>query len=94
MHVDEMRAGTEGAVAVIAGSAASTGVGMAVGGIVAVIAISAIFYAVGRGEDRDRAQAASERAEAVEEEPDAIAGGEAPRSRLRLPARPRTRRRR
>jgi len=37
-----------------------TGIGMAIGGIVAVLAISAVFYAIGRGEDRDRAAAAGE----------------------------------
>jgi hypothetical protein len=41
----------------ILASSASTGVGMAVGGIVVVLVISAVFYIIGRGEDRDRAQA-------------------------------------
>jgi hypothetical protein len=57
MHVGEIQAGTEGALATIAGSAAGTGAGMALGGIAAVLVISAVFYAVGRGEDRDRARA-------------------------------------
>jgi len=43
--------------AVIA-SAQSTGIWMAVGGTIAVLAISAVFYVVGRGEDREREQAA------------------------------------
>jgi len=77
--------------AAIIGSAASTGIEMAVGGILAVLVISAIFYAVGRGEDRERAQAATEHAEAVEER-DASPDDVAPRSRL--PASPRRRRRR
>ena len=42
---------------------------MAIGGIIAVIAISAVFYLVGRGEDREREQAAAARAAAAEGEP-------------------------
>lgn len=40
--------------------ASSTGnaVAMGVGGIVAVLAVCAVFYAIGRGEDRDRATVA------------------------------------
>jgi hypothetical protein len=38
--------------------AASIGsvIAMALGGIVAVIGVSAVFYVIGRGEDRDRAR--------------------------------------
>ena len=41
--------------------AATTGnaIAMGVGGIAAVLAVCAVFYAIGRGEDRDRAAAAS-----------------------------------
>jgi hypothetical protein len=52
----------------IAASSTSTGILMAIGGILAVIAISAVFYVVGRGEDRDREQAAAARAAAAEGE--------------------------
>jgi hypothetical protein len=38
-------------------SSTSTGVGLALGGIAAVLVISAVFYVIGRGEDRDRAAA-------------------------------------
>ena len=38
-------------------SSKGTGIGMAIGGIVAVLVISAVFYVIGRGEDRDRAAA-------------------------------------
>lgn len=41
----------------IVASSALTGIAVAIGGIVVVLAISAVFYAVGRGEDRDRADA-------------------------------------
>jgi hypothetical protein len=42
---------------VIVASGAGTAIGMAVGGIVAVVVLSAVFYAIGRGEDRSRAAA-------------------------------------
>jgi hypothetical protein len=92
MHVDDIQTGADGVLAAIAGSAASTGLGMAVGGIAAVLVISAIFYAVGRGEDRDRAQAASEGGAEPVEERDAGTTDDAPR--LRPAPRPRARRRR
>ena len=40
---------------VILAASSGNAVGMAVGGILAVLLISAVFYFVGRGEDRDRA---------------------------------------
>ncbi|HEY1539178.1 MAG TPA: hypothetical protein VGF63_07260 [Solirubrobacteraceae bacterium] len=40
------------------GSAALVAAGLAAVGIAAVLVISAVFYAVGRGEDRDRSDAA------------------------------------
>jgi hypothetical protein len=92
MHADEIQTAASGLIAAIIGSAASTGVGMALGGIVAVLAVSAIFYAIGRGEDRDRARATRERPAAVEEPGASTAKEGAPRSRL--PAKPRMRRRR
>ncbi len=42
----------------VVASAQSTGIWMAVGGTIAVLVISAVFYVVGRGEDREREQAA------------------------------------
>jgi hypothetical protein len=80
----------------ILGSSASTGVGMAIGGIVVVLVISAVFYVIGRGEDRDRARArpttapddGPDEARAPREAPH---GGAAP---SRLPPRARMRRRR
>jgi hypothetical protein len=88
-------------VAVVA-SSAGTGVGMAIGGVAAVLVISAVFYAVGRGEDRDRAAArrAPEAGAALPEDgAEAGEAGEAaespPRAAgSRLPATSRRRRRR
>jgi hypothetical protein len=55
-------------IEVIASSAGS-GIAIAIGGIIAVIAISAVFYVVGRSEDRER-ELAAERAAAAESEPE------------------------
>ena len=60
----------------IIASSADTGIAMAVGGIIAVIALSAVFYAIGRGEDREREQAAADRAAATESEADGAAATE------------------
>ena len=38
-------------------ASAGSAIAMGVGGIVAVLAVCAVFYAIGRGEDRDRASA-------------------------------------
>jgi len=46
-----------GLAAILLAASDASAIGMAVGGIVAVLAISAVFYAIGRGEDRERAQA-------------------------------------
>lgn len=85
-------------------SNAGSGIVIAIGGIVAVLAISALFYAVGRSEDREREQAAAARAAAAaaeEDDPPAAASppppaarpaGEEPHPRLRRPDRPRRRR--
>jgi hypothetical protein len=40
---------------VILASGAGSAVAMGVGGIVAVLVVSVVFYVIGRGEDRDRA---------------------------------------
>ncbi|HEV7808205.1 MAG TPA: hypothetical protein VGO80_20520 [Solirubrobacteraceae bacterium] len=78
-------------MALLVASSAGTGVGMALGGIAAVLVISAVFYAIGRGEDRDRAAAA--RAAAAPDEPDE-ARETPPPAGSRLPARTPRRRRR
>ncbi|MDX6677527.1 MAG: hypothetical protein QOE31_1579 [Solirubrobacteraceae bacterium] len=72
-----------------------TGIGMAIGGIAAVLVISAVFYVIGRGEDRDRAAARdAQPQDGAREEP-----GEARRpaptgaGERRLPAATRRRRR-
>jgi hypothetical protein len=77
------------------GSAALVAAGLAAVGIAAVLVISAVFYAVGRGEDRDRsdaARAASEQA-ALDQERAARASRPAGRPPVR-PASARGRRRR
>ena len=51
-------------------SSTGTGILMAIGGIIAVLAISAVFYVVGRGEDRERERAAADRAAAAADEPE------------------------
>jgi hypothetical protein len=58
-------------------SSAGNAVAMAVGGIVAVLLISAVFYFIGRGEDRDRAATPSEATPAGSGEavPGALADG-------------------
>jgi hypothetical protein len=73
----------------ILGSSASTGVGMAIGGIVVVLVISAVFYIIGRGEDRDRAQAGRDapRSPLAGEGRDAAPAADPPRSRLPASAR-------
>jgi len=59
-----------------------TGIGMAIGGIAAVLAISAVFYVIGRGEDRDRAASAAARAPESGDEPyEPQESPSAPRSR-------------
>jgi hypothetical protein len=40
--------------AAILASTTGTAIAIALAGIVAVIAVSAVFYVIGRGEDRDR----------------------------------------
>jgi hypothetical protein len=82
------------ALSALLASAAGTGVAMALGGTVVVLVISAAFYVVGRGEDRDRAQAArdAERRDAAGSEPEPpTQSGPRP---LRLPDGARRRRRR
>jgi hypothetical protein len=54
------------------GADVTAGIETAVGGIVAVLLICAVFYAVGRGEDRDRVQAQHDA------EPDEPAGEQTP----------------
>jgi hypothetical protein len=51
--------------------ASSTGnaVAMGVGGVVAVLAVCAVFYAIGRGEDRDRASVRAAEAPPAEAPP-------------------------
>jgi hypothetical protein len=77
-------------------SNAGTGVAMAIGGTVIVLVISAVFYVIGRGEDRDRAQAARDAqlrdaaASKPEPEPEPRPSARPPR----LPASARHRRRR
>jgi hypothetical protein len=81
-------------ITMFASSASSTGVAMAIGGIVVVLVISAVFYVIGRGEDRDRAQA---RQDVQSEDPAAERHDAAPAAdplRSRLPASARRRRRR
>ena len=75
----------------IIASSASSGIAMAIGGIVCVLALSAVFYVVGRGEDREREHAAAARAAAEDEPPEPPAAEE---PHPRLPAAARTRRRR
>ena len=42
--------------AILAAASAGTAVAIAAGGIAAVLAVSAVFYVIGRGEDREHAQ--------------------------------------
>jgi hypothetical protein len=72
-------------VAVTVASSAGTGIAMALGGIVAVLVICGVFYAVGRGEDRERAQAQAQR-----DVPPATEPGTEPASTPRGPRRPRS----
>jgi hypothetical protein len=76
-------------MALLLASSASTGIGVALGGIAAVLVISAVFYVIGRGEDRDRA---ATHAAAAQDEPDVAR--ETPPAEARLPARTPRRRRR
>jgi hypothetical protein len=78
-------------MALLLASSASTGIGVALGGIAAVLVISAVFYVIGRGEDRDRA--AATHAAAAQDEPD-VARETPPPAAARLPARTPRRRRR
>jgi hypothetical protein len=50
--------------AAILAASTATGIAMALGGIACVLVVSAVFYLVGRGEDRDRARDAHDRAAA------------------------------
>jgi hypothetical protein len=77
-------------MALLLASSASTGIGVALGGIAAVLVISAVFYVIGRGEDRDRA---ATHAAAAQDEPD-VARETPPPAEARLPARTPRRRRR
>ncbi|MEY2441264.1 MAG: hypothetical protein QOJ46_690 [bacterium] len=88
----------------ILASGAANAVGMAVGGVLAVLVISAVFYLVGRGEDRDRAVAPADASPAASGDaapaPDPPAGdrsapepGPAGPRRPRAPASARRRRR-
>jgi len=80
-------------IAVLA-SSAGAGIAMAIGGIAAVLVISAVFYVIGRGEDRDRAAAArapqAEAETAQQREPSTTPRG----PERRLGGSPRRRRRR
>jgi hypothetical protein len=58
----------------ILAASAGNAVGMAVGGVLAVLVISAVFYLVGRGEDRDRAAAPADATPAVPGEAGPAAG--------------------
>jgi len=81
-----------GAAAILLAASDATAIGMAVGGIVAVLAVSGVFYAIGRGEDRERAQAPPPATPA--EEPAPPADEPAPDAQhRRLPASPPRRRR-
>ena len=84
-------------VAALASSAGS-GIAMAIGGIAAVLVLSAVFYLIGRGEDRDRAASAPppaaesgdeppQSAESGEEPPAAATRSRAPRATRRGPRR-------
>ncbi len=88
---------------VILAAGTGTVIAMGIGGLVGVLLISGVFYAIGRGEDRDRAAesdppADDQRADAAvhhaqdpcpqEAEPQGTTGG-----RPRLPSRRRRRRR-
>ena len=75
----------------IVAGATGTAIAMGVAGIVAVVAISAVFYAIGRGEDRDRAAAAEGCPDAAEG-PVAGASEHPDGERPRLARRPRRRR--
>ncbi|MEY2516451.1 MAG: hypothetical protein QOJ89_3809 [bacterium] len=57
-------------IAILASSTGSA-VAMALGGIAAVVVVSAVFYLVGRGEDRDRAASAAAREDEHGDEPPA-----------------------
>jgi len=80
----------------IIASSTSSAILMAVGGIIAVLAISAVFYVVGRGEDREREQAARDAPRAGEPHvtPDGEPHATGEVSRSRLPASARRHRRR
>jgi hypothetical protein len=73
---------------VIVASGAGNAVAMGVGGVVAVLVISAVFYVIGRGEDRDRATL-----DAPPAPPVADPAPPEPRPDRRLPARAKRRRR-
>jgi hypothetical protein len=79
-------------------SSKGTGIGMAIGGIAAVLVVSAVFYVIGRGEDRDRAASAAARATAPGDEPaqppEAGESPSAPAGRSRSPRATRRRPRR
>lgn len=85
--------------AILAAASAGTAVAIAAGGIAAVLAVSAVFYIIGRGEDLDRSQAPPA-ADATSDPPppdEPPPGDEpppaCPRDRARLPAGARPRRR-
>lgn len=59
-------------------SSTGTAVAMGLGGIVAVLAVCAVFYAVGRGEDRDRETAPVAGAPVAEAPPEPAAEDAAP----------------
>jgi hypothetical protein len=73
--------------------ASSTGsaIAMATFGVVAVLAVCAVFYAIGRGEDRDRAVVAPGQAPAEPPADDATTPSASP-ERPRSPGRARRRR--
>ena len=76
-------------------SSKGTGIGMAVGGIAAVLVVSAVFYVIGRGEDRDRAASAAARAtEPGDERAQPREAGESPSAPAARSRTPRTARRR
>ena len=74
-------------------ASAGNAIALGVGGIVAVLAVCAVFYVIGRGEDRDRASAppvevapASAPDPAPAEAPPATAPGPSPAAAPREPA--------
>ncbi len=79
---------------VILAASSGNAVGMAVGGILAVVLISAVFYFVGRGEDRDRAAPSGPPdADPVQSDPSPGPPSATAERRARRPASPRRRRR-